>query len=645
MYFDNLANPTDSLKLGEITTNLLITDLSESEYVQVVSSQRLYDILKQLGHEGEKRIDRSVASQVGEKAGAKWMLFGSILNTEPDIVISAQIVGVATGDVLASQRIKGQPNERIFSVIDQLSSAIKEDLSLPPEAASEEDPFVAEMTTDSPEAYRLYVEGLELFYKHLWSDAEILFHKAINIDSTFAMVHFQLAVIDYWRNDPQAHEHIARALKHADGATHKGRLYINSLDARLKRDIPKSIEYLEKLIEEYPEDKNPYTSLGLLLKYEKKQIKEAVPYFERAVELDPFHREAYNQLAYAYNDLGRFDKAMWAINKYIEIAPDEANAFDSRGEILSMNGKLDDAIASYEQSTRLDPEFSRYRLANLYIYRGNFAKADSLIRAMVSNASGRDRAEGRLALTRIPRYHGKFVEALKLLKVGIATDQMELGDATEIAEKLFMRALIYDFLGKPQFAIKDLRQAITISEQHEVRTLYTGLFKAYLAAELTASGNRLAADSVMSDITETIMASGYPDSSFYWMASGFAQYKLHHYETAAEIWNKILSTAPHYFPALMYLGKSYLGNGQLGNAVTALEKANKILDATRGGTPDMGVLCYYYLGRAYEESGWKDKAIEQYETFLDIWKNADPGIKEISDADNRLARLKRNLQG
>ena len=59
MYFDNLVDPADSTKLGEIITNLLITDLTESQYLRVVSSQRLYDILKLLGKEGIKRVDRA----------------------------------------------------------------------------------------------------------------------------------------------------------------------------------------------------------------------------------------------------------------------------------------------------------------------------------------------------------------------------------------------------------------------------------------------------------------------------------------------------------------------------------------------------------------------------------------------------------
>ena len=88
------------------------------------------------------------------------------------------------------------------------------------------------------------------------------------------------------------------------------------------------------------------------------------------------------------------------------------------------------------------------------------------------------------------------------------------------------------------------------------------------------------------------------------------------------------------------LAKAYLASGRLGEAVAGFEKMLSKYDANRAGNTIRAVKAYYLLGLAYEKSGWDNKAIEQYEEFLEIWKDADPGIPEVEDAKQRLKALK-----
>ena len=88
------------------------------------------------------------------------------------------------------------------------------------------------------------------------------------------------------------------------------------------------------------------------------------------------------------------------------------------------------------------------------------------------------------------------------------------------------------------------------------------------------------------------------------------------------------------------LGRTCLEAGRLEDAVETLEKALSDYSTIRAGLSIFSVKAHYLLGLAYEQSGWTRKAIEQYEEFLEIWKDADPGIPEIEDARQRLVRLK-----
>ena len=56
-----------------------MSDLPESHHMRVLTSQRLYYILKLLGKEDQKIINKSVASEIGQEARVKWVLTANIL--------------------------------------------------------------------------------------------------------------------------------------------------------------------------------------------------------------------------------------------------------------------------------------------------------------------------------------------------------------------------------------------------------------------------------------------------------------------------------------------------------------------------------------------------------------------------------------
>ena len=79
-----------------------------------------------------------------------------------------------------------------------------------------------------------------------------------------------------------------------------------------------------------------------------------------------------------------------------------------------------------------------------------------------------------------------------------------------------------------------------------------------------------------------------------------------------------------------------------GDLDKALEQCEDIISLTPGGMfyGDIYSRSIYLAGKIYEEKGNNNKAIEHYETFLELCKNSDPGLTEVEDTRKRLADLK-----
>ncbi len=641
MYFENVVNPEDPMRLGEIVTNLLITDLSESEYMDVVSEQRLYDILKLQGREGEKVIDRSTATDVAAHAGAKWMLLGSILQEEPRLIVTSRLVDVETGKVAASQRVTGQENDKIFEIVDQLTSEIKKDLALPAAAAREKDMPVAEATTHSTEAYRYYLEGMDYLNKYYDQEAKASFDRALEYDSTFAMAYLRLSSSVISNSMTERRRAISKAVEYSDRASKKELRYINSASALISGDVKGAIAELETLIEEHPNEKEAYKELGDIYRVYISDPDEAISYYRRVLVIDPMDKGSYNSLAYLYQSVGDIDNYIWAIYQYMSLAPGEANPHDSRGDLYAFSGKPGKAIKSYAKALELKPDFhgSRVKLGHMHLFNGDYDKAREAYTTLVDDGDASIRAWGRGLMTLVPMYQGRLDEAIKLLDEGIAADRAEGVEGKFHTGKYAMKAFAYAAKRDYARAVAEARAGLELTNQSNPDDSFVWL--AVLVGMYAAAGDFERAEGTLQQLEDVTEMSDPGRERVFFLAQGVLECERGDAAAACKTIEAYSVAGPEFY--LDYeLALAYLDAGRLQEAIASYEAMIRRYSEERAQRPIHAVKLYYYLGVAFESSGRTGKAIAQYTTFLDIWQNADASIPEVQDARNRLAQLNRS---
>lgn len=640
LYFDNLFDPDDGKKWGEVISALLISGLTDHPQLTVVSSQRLYDLLRQIGREKQNRIDRTVASQLAHRAGARWMVAGAILAETPFLTISSQVIEVASGKVIAGLKIKGEEGETIFAVVDKLLAMITEKITIDRKPLLSPLRPVAEVTTSSPEAYRHYLAGIE-WVKQLHVDlARQELEKALEFDPKFAMAYYFLSRIPL----PNRRACIAKAVRYAGNATFKEQCYIKSWNAFWNDDPETALEELMKIVERYRDEKEAHMHIGEIYTHTGKH-ENAITHYARAIAIDPFYDYVYNQLAFAYFHLGKFELALQAVEQYARLAPDEPNPYDAFGELLGFMGKPDEAICKYRMALEKGVPFpvSNCRLGVIYLLRGDYEKADRNFQQLLPLARRYPWIDYFLYAAAIPLHKGQFREALQLLNYAIEEDELDPSRKIMVSHKRQLKTAILMEIGEYLLALDEISAASLVADKRDWYSYGTAVAITKICV-LAKLGQFAAAEQEMRDLDknpQTVSPSVKMDKL---IAEGIIKFEKEEYEKAYGCFRSALGTMTSWPTVRRFLTNHLLARCSLKlsrpeEAVELLENSINAYSESRIWNLAADVKNHYYLGIACENTGQNDKAVEQYRTFLNIWKSADRQLPEMADARNRLDRL------
>ncbi len=355
--FENLADPDDREREARMVSNLVLTALSESGGLRVASEQRLFDGLREIGRDGERTIDRTVAAQLARRVGGTKMVVGEFSRFGDRAILTSQILQVQTGEIMRSQRVEGAD---LFAMADELSGLILRDLGFSAAAARDRGLALADLTTSSEEAYRLYLQGLDRYYRYDFVAAEESFRKAVAIDPGFAMAYWRLAWAQFRfgmgdMGAAAATAEIAYGLR--GRLPEKERLFVEWLFGVFKMSFEEALALLEKLAGKYPEEKEAWFLIAAGMGGPLIDPHKAIIYHQKWLALDPGFKAGYLFLVRDYLNLDELDKAAEFARRYIEIAPDDAAAHHMIGYVYYFKGELDPGMEEFEKALKLDPEY------------------------------------------------------------------------------------------------------------------------------------------------------------------------------------------------------------------------------------------------------------------------------------------------
>jgi len=250
MFFDNQTNDDKYDYLRKVLADMLITDLGQSRYLQVMTFPRMFDLLKSLGYEDAEVIDASIGFKLCDLANAHIMVLGSLIKSGETFGVNTQVLDVDTKKQLTAYRITGKGEDSILGhLVDDLTDKIKKGMEISIREIRQEKKDITELTTTSLEAYKYYFTGREAAFRMYNQEAIDNLEKAVALDSTFIEAYEALARQYYTLGEKSKALKIIGKVKSISGKLSEEKLVkILTSEALLREDWDLAINYLKRLI-------------------------------------------------------------------------------------------------------------------------------------------------------------------------------------------------------------------------------------------------------------------------------------------------------------------------------------------------------------------------------------------------------------
>jgi eukaryotic-like serine/threonine-protein kinase len=603
----DFSNTTgDSVFDGTLRQGLAV-QLEQSPFLSLISEERIQQALRLMGRPADARLTPQIAREICERTGSAAVLEGSIATLGSQYVLGLRAKSCRNLAVLDEEQVQAAKKEDVLSALSQIARKFRTRVGESLATVEKHDTPLAEATTPSLEALKAYSAGWKI-QSSAGSAAVIpLFKRAIEIDPQFAMAYAALGQMysDIGESDLSA-ANARKAYELRERVSDPEKFFIRaSYDLQVTGNMEKAQQTCDLWAKTYPRDVMPHTLLSGIVYPITANYQRAIEEGGRAIALDPGFVVGYWTLAYGYEYLDRLADAENTLQRAFERKLEIPEFFVQRYDIAFLKGDT----AAMRQAAALG--------------QGKFGPGH-----LISNHEAF-----------VLAYSGRLQEARRTTRRAEELAR-QTGHPEEAALFEAGAALREGFFGNTQAAIQRATAALELSRDREVE--YGAAFALVLAGDARRS-EELARD----------LERRFPEDTsvrFSYLPALRARLALNHREPAKAV-EVLQASVPYelgapnssmygFFGALypVYVrGEAYLAAH---NGAEAAAQFQKILDHRGIVVSDpIGALARLNLGRALALSGDSAAAKSAYQAFFTLWKDADPDVPVLKQAQAEYASL------